>query len=220
MPRAVAATKSKSPLDDVRVENLLRRAAVAIILFDPVGAEALLELPDAEIGRRFKISLARLIGRATVLNVDLASIHDEDGRSKARSERPRSVRDSLVAEGKLLRASVVCAVLGITRQRLTRDVAAGRIFNVAIKADEFYPAFFLANELDRRQVAKVVRRLDDLTNWKKLNFFTRKNALLANLTPLQAILHGEAKLVLQAADALVAHSKKLEKSGASAIRSS
>jgi hypothetical protein len=91
MPRADRAIKSKSPPDDIRVEDMLRRAGVMVVLFDPVGAEALLDLPDAEVGRRFKIALARLIGRATVLNVDLASIHDEDGRSKSGSKRPRSI---------------------------------------------------------------------------------------------------------------------------------
>jgi hypothetical protein len=211
MPRAASATKSKSALDDVRVENMLRRAAVAMILFDPVGTEALLNLPDAEVGRRFKISLARLIGRATVLNVDLASIPGEDGRSKDGSKRTRSVRDSLVAEGKLLRASVVCAALGITERRLTGDVAAGRVFNVAIKANEFYPAFFLARELDRRQLAKVVRRLDGLNGWAKWKFFTRPRASLAKLTPLQALLHGEVNQVLQAADAFVEHTRELAK---------
>ncbi|WP_147309969.1 hypothetical protein [Paraburkholderia sp. BL6669N2] len=200
------------------MQYLLRRAAVAAILFDPIGAKALLDLPDAEVGRRFKISLARLIGRATVLNVDLASIREEDGRSKRGSERRRPARDSLVAEGKLLRAAIVCAALGITERQLTSDLAAGRIFNVDINADEFYPAFFLASELDRRQLAKVVRRLDGLTGWAKWRFFTEPKASLANLTPLQALLHGEMKPVLQTADAFIARSNKLEKGKVSGTR--
>lgn len=79
--------------------------------------------------------------------MDLASIHDEDGRSKEASKRQRSARNSLVAEGKLLRAAIVCQALGMTKQLLAKDVAASRIINVVTKADEFYPAFFLAKDL-------------------------------------------------------------------------
>ena len=220
MPRSARAAKDNPSLDDARVQDILRRAAVAVILFDPIAAEALLELSDAEVGRRFKISLARIIGRAIVFNVDLASISEEDGCSKRGSKRPRSTRDSLVAEGKLLRASVVCEALGVTERQLTKDVAASRIFNVVVKADDFYPAFFLAKELDGRQLAKVVRRLDGLTGWAKWKFFTKPKASLANATPLQALLQGEMKRVLQTADALVARSKKLAKGKVSGTRNS
>lgn len=211
MPRSARAIKDDSALDNRRVHDMLRRAAVAAILFDPIAAEALLDLPAAEVGRRFKICLARLIGRATVLNLDLASIREEDGRVKRGSTRPRSGRDSLVAEGKLLRAPIVCAALGITKQRLAKNVAAGRIFNVVFEADEFYPAFFLASELNRRQLAKLVRQLDGLTGWAKWKFFTEPKTSLTNMTPLQALARGEAKLVSQVADAFIARSKKVVK---------
>jgi len=220
MPRPARATKDNPPLDDTRVQHMLRSAAVAVILFDPIAAEALLDLPDVEVGRRFKICLARVMGTATVLNLDLASIREEDGRSNRGSEQRRSARDSLVAEGKLLRAAIVCQALGITEQRLAKDVESGRIFEVDIESRQYFPAFFLANELDRKQLRKVVRRLEGLTGWEKWEFFTTPRASLAKLTPLQVLLHGDVKQVLQTADAFVACSKKLAKGKESDTRTS
>jgi hypothetical protein len=46
-------------------------------LFDPVAAQALLEIQDAELRRRFELALVRVAGLATVLNLDLSSIRDE-----------------------------------------------------------------------------------------------------------------------------------------------
>jgi hypothetical protein len=65
-----------------------------------------------------------------------------------------------------------------------------------------------------------VRRLDGLNGWAKWKFFTEPKASLTNLTPLQALLHGEMKPVLQTADAFVASSKKLAKGKVSGTRSS
>ena len=119
-----------------------------------------------------------------------------------------------------MRASIFCTALGITDQRLAKNVAASQIFSVVFDGDEFYPAFLLAKELDRRQLAKVVRRLDGLTGWAKWKFFTEPKASLANMTPLQGLLYGEAKLVSQAADAFVARSKKLPWAKGSGTRNS
>lgn len=215
MPRSTRTNDNNPKVDGARLCRTLRYAAVAAILFDFSSAQALLDLPDVEVGRLFKIRLAQVIGLSTALNLDPRSLreHDEAQRSETnRGPRRRtSTRDTLVTEGKLLRAPVICEALGISEQRLTKDVVAGRIFSVEIKTDRYYPAFFLANELDRRQLVKVVRRLGGFTGWAKWNFFTKPKASLANLTPLQVLLHGEAKLVLQTADALVARSKKVAK---------
>ncbi len=215
MPRSARATKYTPSLDDARMEYLFRRASVAAVLFDLRAAEALLELSDAEVGRLFKICLARMLGMATVLNLDLRSIREEDeqqrSRVRRRSERRMSPGSSLVAEGKLLRAEIVCEALGITEQRLSKDVAAGRIFSVEVEADQYYPAFFLARELDRKDLAKVLRRLDGFTGWEKWDFLTGPKESLGGLTPLQALMRGEVKQVLRTAAAVVEQSQKLEK---------
>jgi hypothetical protein len=205
------------------VEYFFRRAAVAAVLSDPIAAEALLRLPDAEVGRRFKICLARVKGLATVLNVDLCSLREQDenklSKRKRGAIRRMSSRNALVAEGKLLPAQIVCEALDITEQRLSKRVARGRIFSVEVGGKEYYPAFFLAKELDRQDLAKVARRLDVLTSWSKWAFFTEPKDLLGDLTPLQALLRGEVKKVLRSAKAVVKRSHMLEKGYARVRRS-
>ncbi|CAN7546818.1 hypothetical protein [Caballeronia sp. LjRoot31] len=207
MPRSTRNTREDPLRDDARVIHVLRCAAVAAILFDLSSALALLDLPDAELGRLFKTRLAQVIGLSTALNIDQRSVREQDKKQPGETNlgpNPRtSIRYSLVAKGKLLRTAVVCEALGITEQRLGKDVAASRIFSVEIEGEQYYPAFFLANELDRKDLAKVVRRLDGLTGWRKWNFFTKPKASLGNLTPLQALLCGDMKQVLHAASALV-----------------
>ncbi|QSN63479.1 MULTISPECIES: hypothetical protein [unclassified Caballeronia] len=213
MQRSARARKRNRALDDARLQLAFRRAAVAMILFDPIAAEALLDLPDAELGRRFKISLARTIGRATALNLDLRAIREEGeqlrGRAKRRSQRRMSREAALVAEGKLLRAEIVCQALSISEKRLRKDVARRRIFDVDVEGTQYYPAFFLANELNRKHLAKIVRRLGGLDGWSKWGFFTEPNGSLADFTPLQALTRGEVTQVLRIAAALVGRSQKL-----------
>ncbi|WP_277183060.1 hypothetical protein [Caballeronia sp. BR00000012568055] len=173
-----------------------------------------MKLPDAEVGRRLKIRLARTIGRSIVLGLDLHAIHEEDeklrGRGMRGPKRRESPRRALVAAGKLVRAEIVCNALGITEKRLSKDVARARIFNVEVQGTQYYPAFVLADELDRKDVAKVTRRLDGLSGWKKWEFFTESKRSLGELTPLQALVRGEVKRVLMAAAAVVEQSQNLE----------
>ena len=100
----------------------------------------------------------------------------------------------------MLHAVDVCKALGITEQRLSKDGATGRIFSVDLGATPYYPAFFLANEINRKDLAKVVRKLGDLSGWRKWDFFTEPNGALGKLTPLQALMHGELKQTLRAAE--------------------
>jgi len=215
MPRSAHNTREDPLRDGARVIHVLRCAAVAAILFDLSSALALLDLPDAELGRLFKTRLAQVIGLSTALNIDQRSVREQDkkqpGETNLGPNSRTSIRYSLVAKGKLLRTAAVCDALGITEQRLGKDVAASRIFSVEIEGEQYYPAFFLASELNRRQLAKVVRRLDGLTGWAKWKFFTKPKASLANLTPLQALLRGVSKPVLQAAADFVERSKRFAK---------
>lgn len=215
MSRPSRKNRNTPPLDETRMEYLFRRAAVAAVLFDPIGSEALLKLPDAEVGRLFKIHLAQVMGVATVLNVDLRSLREQDDKQPSKGTRGAirrmSSRNALVAEGKLLRAEMLCESLGITEQRLRKLVASGRIFAIDIQGAQYYPAFFLANGLDRKDLSKVARRLGGLTGWSKWRFFTEPNESLGGLTPLQALLRGDVKQVLRTAKAVVKQCRKLEK---------
>lgn len=81
MPRS----GSNTSLD---VRHVMRNAAVAAMLSDPTGTEALLLLPDAEVGRLFRTHLIQVIGAATVSNLDLSSTREEDeARSRLTSRR-------------------------------------------------------------------------------------------------------------------------------------
>ncbi|MFM0147610.1 hypothetical protein [Paraburkholderia sp. RL18-085-BIA-A] len=186
---------------DARVLEILRSAAVAVTLFDPVGARALLEIPDAELGRLFKRALVRVAGLATVLNIEQRSIREESAlrRRELGSNQGESTPARLVANAKLLHKSHFCAAIGFTPQRVSKEVAAQRIFSVDIDDEPYIPAFFLVEQISRKDLAKVVRTLRDLTGWSKWNFFTTPNSALDDLTPLQALFYGDRKQVLRAA---------------------
>ncbi|WP_134138561.1 hypothetical protein [Paraburkholderia sp. BL6665CI2N2] len=170
-------------------------------LFDPVGARALLEIPDAELGRRFKRALVRVAGLATVLNIEQRSIREESAqrRKELGSTKRESTPARLVANAKLLHKSHFCAAIGLTPQRVSKEVAAQRIFSVDIEDEPYFPAFFLVEEIRRKDLAKVVRTLGDLKGWSKWTFFTTPVGALDDLTPLQALFYGDRKQVLRVA---------------------
>jgi hypothetical protein len=201
MPRRRNRSTSEPPSEDSQVLELLRSAAVAVTLFDPIGARALLKIPDAELGRRFKRALVRVAGLATVLDIEQRSIREESAQRRIElgTNQGESTPARLVANAKLVHFSHFCAVIGFTPQRVNKEVAAQRIFSVDIDDEAYFPAFFLVEQIRRKDLAKVVRKLGDLTGWDKWGFFTMPNGALGDLTPLQALFYGDRKRVLRAA---------------------
>lgn len=201
MPRREDKRTSEPPSPDARAMELLRNAAVAVTLFDPVAARTLFEIPDAELGRRFKRALVRVAGLATVLDVDQRSILEESAqrREDLRSNQPGATPRRLVANARLLHKSHFCAAIGFTPQKVDKEVAAQRIFSVDIDDERYFPAFFSVEQIRRKDLAKVVRKLGDLTGWDKWGFFTMPNSSLDDLTPLQALFYGDGKEVLRVA---------------------
>ncbi|WP_038792499.1 hypothetical protein [Burkholderia pseudomallei] len=198
---------------DEGLELVLRGAAAAAIMSNPIGAEALLDFPDAQVGRLFKARLARAIGAASALNLDLRSVLADDetqrGHIGRRAPEPLQLTDcsadnlerySVVLQGKLLRGSGFCRLLGITEDRLRKRVASGQIFSVEFEAEPYYPVFLLSDLLDHKDFAKVVRRLGDSTGWSKWKFFTTPAESLGGLTPLWALARKQVKRVLKAAE--------------------
>lgn len=198
MARMASDGSQDSPHHDARALRVIRMAAVAAVLFDPAAAAALLEIPDAELGRLFKIRLMRIAGLSTALNLEVSS---NSGRGRRGSKRGKSARYALVAKGKLLHLTDFLAASGISEHRLAKDLAARRLFSVQIGRDACYPAFFLVDELDRKALAKVSRRLGNVAGWRKWKFFTTPKMTLGNSTPLQALMRGDAKQVLRSAAA-------------------
>jgi len=180
-------------------------AAVAAVLFDPTAAAALLEIPDAELGRLFKIRLMRIAGLSTALNLEVSStsgrMKSTSNRGRRGSKRSESARYALIAEGKLLHLTDFLAASGISEHRLAKDLAARRLFSVEIGRNAYYPAFFLVDEFDRKTLAKVSRQLGNVAGWRKWKFFTTPKTKLGNSTPLQALMRGDAKHVLRSAAA-------------------
>ncbi|MFP3624283.1 hypothetical protein, partial [Burkholderia sp. SIMBA_051] len=80
-PRPSRQRRNASSLEEARLAQLdhaIDCAVVAALLVDPIGWNALLELSDEELGRRFKNRLWKVIGVSTVLNIDLPSTRDVD----------------------------------------------------------------------------------------------------------------------------------------------
>src|ERR1700761_5894441 len=157
MPPRQSNHTSDSPSEDTQVLELLRSAAVAVTLFDPIGVRALLKIPDAELGMRFKRALVRVAGLATVLNIEQRSIREESAqrRNELGANRGESTPARLIANAKLIHFSHFCAVIGFTPQRVKKEVAAQRIFNVDIDDEAYFPAFFLVEQIRRKDLAKV-----------------------------------------------------------------
>ncbi|MFL9913958.1 hypothetical protein PQR75_00825 [Paraburkholderia fungorum] len=210
-------------LADARLHHAIRTAVIAAILCDPEGVSALLDLPDAELGRRFKERLWEVAGVATVFDIDLPAMRKEEEKLRKRikddpkrrtlalkaarqGEAARPERYQLVHEGKLLPEDDFIRALQVTKKTLAKDVASGRVFHVKLgEGEPYYPAFFLSNVIDRKVLARVVRRLreTDADGWSKWDFFTTPIEWLGRLTPLQLLRMNEVKSVLKAAASLV-----------------
>ena len=205
-------------LDDARlalVDDAIRRAVVAAVLVDPAGVDALHDIPDEELGRRFKNRLWEVIGVATILNFDLRSLRTAGEKPRTRSGRKSKSRTAehedlpesgtanpehyaLVRQGKLLSIEDYRRATGATENKLSKYVASGRIFSVELEGNVYIPAFFLSSMIRHNDSAKVIRSLDDISGWSKWNFFTIPSRTLGGHTPLQLLAIKKVKPVLEA----------------------
>ncbi len=197
---------------DVETEEALRSAVGAATMLGPDRARALLSLPDEQLGHLFKVGIAQVIDLAGTITFGIAAAATRDRKPTGRKKRAESVavdperqvqaeRRMLVADGKLLPAAQTWAGLGMTRQALSKAVASGRIFTVDVGAAQYYPAFYLAGDIDRKTLGKVTQGLGGLPGWSKWQFFTTPKASLGNVTPLVALSRGKVDEVERAATA-------------------
>ncbi|KAK46225.1 hypothetical protein BG58_13870 [Caballeronia jiangsuensis] len=199
------------------MRHAIRSAVVAAVLVDPEGVDALLDLTDEELGRRFKERLWEVAGLVTLFGIDLPAMRAEEARLRGRvtsssRRRPmglkgatkdataRSARYQLLSKGALLREDDFIRASRITKKALDKDVASGRVFQVKLRSKPYYPAFFLSNMVDRKALASVVRRLRDTDGWRKWDFFTTPSESLGRSTPLRLLRVNELKSVLKAAE--------------------
>ncbi|KAB0638832.1 hypothetical protein DF107_12170 [Burkholderia stagnalis] len=217
MTRHAHAIEGTVAILDVETEAALRSAVGAATMLGPDRARALLRLSDEQLGRLFKIGIAQVIDVAATVTFGIAAAATRDKKKSAdpaRHAKPAartdgvsadferralSERQTLVAEGRLLPAIEVRVGLGITRQALNKAVASGRMFTLDVGAGQYYPAFYLAGDIDRKTLGKVTQRLGSLPGWSKWQFFTAPKASLGNITPLDALSRGKVEQVERAA---------------------
>jgi len=197
---------------DVEAEEALRSAVGAATMLGPDRARALLSLSDEQLGHLFKAGIAQVIDLAGTITFGIAAAATRDRKPTGGKKRAAGVaadperqvqaeRRMLVADGKLLPAAQTWAGLGMTRQALSKAVASGRIFTVDVGAAQYYPAFYLAGDIDRKTLGKVTQCLGGLPGWSKWQFFTTPKASLGNVTPLVALSRGKVDEVERAATA-------------------
>jgi hypothetical protein len=108
---------------------------------------------------------------------------------------------SRIANGEFLTSGELQGRLHIKRASISGAVKAGRMFAVVGPSGEnFYPAYFADEELNRRALEKVSKSLGTLPASSKHHFFTSKSTLL-EVTPLEALRKGRVNDVLTAAAA-------------------
>ncbi|MBR8069853.1 hypothetical protein KDW23_04795 [Burkholderia cenocepacia] len=196
---------------DVETEEALRSAVGAATMLGPDRARALLRLSDEQLGHLFKVGIAQVIDLAGTITFGLAAAATRDRKPAGGKKRGSGVvtadlerhvqaeRRMLVTDGKLLPAAQTWAGLGMTRQALSKAVASGRIFAVDVGAAQYYPAFYLTGEIDRKTLGRVTQCLGSLPGWSKWQFFTTPKASLGNVTPLVALSRGKVNEVERAA---------------------
>ena len=216
MPRSAQDAKDDAALKEARADHFIHVAVVSAIMVEPRGVAEWLDLPDEELGRRFKQRLWKAAGIATVRNLDVAALWDEGEalrtREKRQSKRRADVqqgssgdreRHALIQQGKMLSVADYCRATGITEKKLQKSVAAQRLFTVSIEGWPYVPSLFLSGLFEQKSFTKVLRRLDRLTDWQKYLFLTTALESQGDATPLQLLMSGERQLVLNAADEVV-----------------
>ncbi|MEC5407142.1 hypothetical protein VOM14_16470 [Paraburkholderia sp. MPAMCS5] len=183
---------------------------------------ALLDIPDEELGRLIKYRVWQIVGAATILNLDIQSMREEEEKLRKRASRisksqtphedltqsalEGSQHSPLVREGKLLPAQDYCRATGITEKKLNKYLGSARIFSVEMAQETYIPAFFLSSLIHRDAFAKVIRRLGIATSGlDKWHFFTTPIADLRGSTPLQVLAMNDVTAVAKAADGFAKH---------------
>lgn len=148
-------------------------------------------------GARTRAELGHSLGKREPSCVAL-SVVDADSSPDVGSGRVLA----FAASG-LLNAYEVRSRFGVPESRLARDVAAGRAFVVHHDGVDLYPSFLFDGTVDRRHLARVIRKLGSLDGWSKWHFFRSRRGSLNRATPLLALTHGDVAAVLRSAEAYV-----------------
>ncbi|WP_426078673.1 hypothetical protein [Janthinobacterium sp. PSPC3-1] len=128
------------------------------------------------------------------------SIRAGDGAvAQAETAAAATTAAARIAKGELISSGELQRALDVKRQAISNAVKTKRLFAiVGPSGDNYYPAYFADERLDRRKLEQVAKALGSLPAPSKHHFFTSKSSMLGE-TPLQALRKGREADVLAAA---------------------
>jgi hypothetical protein len=185
------------------VKRTLSFAAGTASAAEPHAVRALLESPDALIGKLFKQSLRRLHpeleepGQASAV----PAVPSEESVIEKIAEDSAEARRNMVDNHQLITSKVLCERLGISRQALSKSVQTNRCFSIEVGGEDYYPAFYADSTLVRKQMSSVIALLRTLSGASKYHFFTTPSVALSGVSPLTALRDGRFEEVKVAASA-------------------
>ena len=165
------------------------------------SAPGVLALPKTTLAQSASISLKDTdalsdhVGAIVDLFVPAAK---PDTRSQRRDAALAAMKQ-LIEIRELVPSGEFVERLNVTRQALSKAVAAQRLFFVEIGGDRYFPAFFLDLTYDRHQLEQISKALGELPGASKLQFFRGKKMSLGGLSPLTALAKGKFSEVRNAA---------------------
>ena len=102
--------------------------------------------------------------------------------------------DRLIGEAELLKR------LNCSAESIATAVSNGTLFFVMKDGQRLYPGFFTDSAHERRQLAAVIKLLQDLDGFTKWQFFVTGKGSLGGLTPLAALRLGKLRQVKATAE--------------------
>ena len=127
------------------------------------------------------------------------SIRQGDEAVARAEETAAATTAARIANGELISSGELQRALDVKRQAISVAVKAKRLFAIVGPSGEnFYPAYYADETLDRRKLEQVSKALGSLPAPSKHHFFTSKSSMLGE-TPLQALRKGREADVLAAA---------------------
>ncbi|MCE3607573.1 hypothetical protein LXA47_28800 [Massilia sp. P8910] len=195
----------------VRVDELqaLRDTVKSLALFiEDLGQDGSSSQPDLSVAELVK---AKLEDEAGTLALRRKHVPSSDEMTTQKSVQTgdaliaqclHASKESMarrIAKGEFLASGELQRLLHIKRASISAAVKAGRMFAVVgPSGNNYYPAYFADERLDRRALEKVARVLGQLPGASKHYFFTAKSIAL-NSTPLDALRDGRLEEVLTVA---------------------
>jgi len=213
-------SRPAKPASGAHFDSVIGSAAGAIMRADDVGL--MLDAPDEQVGRMLKEEVRRLrselklvpagkkdivLGRTHEVEVELpAEEHytDEDVSDTDVIAESQANRRKLVEAGVLLTSVQLQVALSMSRQAVSFAVREKRFFRVEVDGQDYFPAFFVHANVDRRVLEGVAKELGPLPGWLKWDFFTAPRETLSGMTALEALGRGKEELVREVARRFVA----------------